>query len=117
MRHLFLTGISLFCCGCAAGAHWAVSDGNEDAGTVALSYLVVRVHHGAEGEDEGMDIYNPKGPLDEADGQPIADAACVDWGYSGAEAFLEGAREECTRDGLYGGCSRWIVTREYQCVD
>ncbi|MFT5502275.1 MAG: hypothetical protein ACI88G_002419 [Woeseiaceae bacterium] len=113
MRHLFLAGILSVCCGCAANVQWAVSGGDKDEGTVVLSYMVVRVHQGAEGE--GIDIYNPMGPLDEADGQPIADAACMDMGYSHAQAFLEGAIEECTRDDLYGACNRWMVTMEYQC--
>ncbi len=105
----------MICCGCASEKQWAVSGGNKNDGTVVLSYLVVRVHHGPEGQ--GTDIFNPIGPLDEADGQPVADAACMDWGYSGADAFLEGAREECTRDDGYGACNRWTVTMEYQCLD
>ena len=86
--------------GCAATKEWSATGGSRSDGTVKLSYEV--------GEFE-------KAQLSESQGLGLATQRCQTWGYSGAEAF-GGVTRQCNLGGGFGGCSRWFITKEYQCT-
>lgn len=101
MKHIALIAAFLVCYGCAVQKDWVATGGSRADGTVKLSY-----EHG---------IYE-KPVLDESQGLSTAQSRCSAWGYSRTEAF-GGSMSECnSTDGL-GSCNRWLVTKEYQCID
>ena len=86
--------------GCATTKDWAATGGSRSDGVVRLSYEL--------GEFE-------KPQLNEQQAIEIATQRCKTWGYSGAEAF-GGVTRQCNQGGGFAGCSRWMITKEYQCT-
>jgi hypothetical protein len=86
--------------GCAANKNWSATGGSRADATVRLSY-----EYGA--------FEVPK--VNEMEAQNLAAARCKTWGYTGAEAF-GGQTQQCSMPGGMGGCSRFQVTKEYQCT-
>lgn len=86
--------------GCATTKDWSATGGSRSDGVVRLSYEV--------GEFE-------KPQLNEMQAVNLATQRCKTWGYSGSEAF-GGVTRQCNQGGGFGGCSRWMVTKEYQCT-
>jgi hypothetical protein len=86
--------------GCATVSQMTATGGSRADGFVRLSYEAGRFD---------------KIRIDEADGLRTAQARCRTWGYKDAEAFGGVTRICQASAGLYG-CSRWLVTKEYQCI-
>lgn len=86
--------------GCAVTKQWSATGGSKSDGVVRLSYEL--------GEFE-------KPVLNESQGVQMATQRCKTWGYSGADAF-GGTTRQCNQGGGFGGCSRWLITKEYQCT-
>ncbi len=83
---------------CATKKNWYATGGDRAGGTVELSYEVLHALEIPEvSEQEAIDI---------------AIRRCQGWGYSGAEAF-EALNKTC----VSRECRRYIVTREFQCLD
>lgn len=87
--------------GCATQKDWAATGGSKADGIIKLSYEV--------GEFE-------KPQLSESQGLKLAIRRCSTWGYNSAEAF-GGVTRTCNQFGGFGGCARWMVTKEYQCLN
>lgn len=100
MRWGVIAAIAIACSGCATPKIWSATGGSRSDGVVRLAYEF--------GEFE-------KPQLDEAQAVRLASERCGSWGYQGAEAF-GGTTQQCNQSGGLGGCARWIVTKEYQCV-
>lgn len=102
MKLYAIVGISaLLLVGCATTKDWSATGGSRADGTVRLSY-------------EFGPFEKPE--LNEQQAVTLAAQRCKTWGYTGAEAF-GGATSVCNLpSGGFGGCSRWLVTKEYQCT-
>jgi len=100
MKQFILITVLVMCFGCAIKKDWVATGGSRSDGTVKLSF-------------EYKQFQQPV--LDENQGQDVAGRRCRAWGYSRAEAF-GGVISQCQFVGAYG-CSRWFVTKEYQCID
>ena len=101
MKCLLLIPLSLLALsGCATTKAWSATGGSRADATVKLSY-----EYGAF----------EKPQTNEAEGMSLAVARCKTWGYTGAEAF-GGTTQQCNMPGGMGGCTRWLVTKEYQCT-
>lgn len=86
--------------GCAVKKDWVVSGGSRADATIKLSY-------------EYSAFVVPQ--VDEAQAIERASERCKLWGYERAEPFGAVTRT-CSAPGFSGGCNRWLVTKEYQCV-
>ena len=87
--------------GCATNKEWAATGGSRSDGIVKLSY-------------EQHELEQPI--LNEQQAINIATKRCNSWGYSGAEAF-GGHTRTCNQFGGLSGCARFMVTKEYQCIN
>ena len=92
-------GISLIL-GSAARKTWSATGGSRSDGTINLSYEVSPFETAQVSESQGLEL---------------ATQRCRAWGYSGAEAF-GGITTTCNRPGGMGGCSGWLVSKQYQCL-
>ena len=91
---------SLFVLGsCATPMNYVATGGSKSDGTVKLSYEFGLFQEPVVNEQQGLELAKSK---------------CAIWGYSGAEAF-GGKLRSCT-DYNKDGCSRYLVTAEYQCI-
>jgi hypothetical protein len=97
---IFTLALAMAVSGCATSKTWQATGGSRSDGVVRLSYEV--------GELE-------RPMLDEQQAVDVATLRCKTWGYTGAEAF-GGVIRRCNMGGGFGGCSRWLVTKEYQCT-
>lgn len=86
--------------GCTTTKDWAATGGSRADGVVRLSYEV--------GEFE-------RAELSAHQAITIASSRCRTWGYAHAEAF-GGVTRQCNQWGGFGGCARWLVTKEFQCT-
>lgn len=86
--------------GCVTTKDWAATGGSRADGVVRLSYEVSALQ---------------TAKLDEQQAVNIATQRCKTWGYSGAEAF-GGVIRQCNAPGGFGGCSQFLVTKEFQCT-
>lgn len=86
--------------GCTTTRDWSATGGSRADGVVRLAY--------EQGEFETVQV-------SEVQAIDLASRRCNSWGYSGAEAF-GGTTRDCTQMGGFGGCSRYRVTKEYQCT-
>lgn len=86
--------------GCATTKDWAATGGSRADGVVRLSFEV-------------SEFERPQ--LSDSQAQALASQRCATWGYSGAEAF-GGVTRQCNQFGGFGGCARWMVTKEFQCT-
>lgn len=86
--------------GCAVNKDWSATGGSRSDGVVRLSY-------------EMKEFEQPQ--LSEQQAVNLATQRCKTWGYTGAEAF-GGVTRKCNQGGGFGGCSQWLVTKEYQCL-
>lgn len=92
--------LSLILVGCAtAQKQWVPTGGSRADGTVRLSYET----HAYE-----------RAVTDDAQGVQMARQRCRSWGYEDAEPF-GGTTRQCQEQTTYG-CSRMLVTAEYQCL-
>jgi hypothetical protein len=85
---------------CAVTKDWAATGGSRADGVVRLSYEYGEFEQPQASEDQAI---------------TIASQRCKTWGYEGAEAF-GGVTRQCNQSGGMGGCARWLVTKEYQCI-
>lgn len=85
--------------GCTTTKNWSATGGSRSDATVTLSYEV--------GEFE-------KAEVSESAAISIAGRRCRSWGYEGAEAF-GGITRSCIQFGGFSGCSRWLVSKAFQC--
>jgi hypothetical protein len=90
----------LFFVGCAVQKDWVPTDGSRADATVRMSY-------------EHNELEIPQA----SDGQALSLAIerCQIWGFEGAEAF-GGITRSCSLPDGSGGCSQWLVTKEFQCT-
>lgn len=86
---------------CTTVKDWSATGGSKSDGVVRLSHEV--------GEFETVQV-------SEAQAVNLAAQRCASWGYTGAEAF-GGTTRQCSQSGGFGGCSMWVVTKEYQCTE
>jgi hypothetical protein len=99
-----MTRISLLCAalavlaGCTTYKLWTESGADQDRGLVQLSY-------------EYRKFESPQ--VDERAGIETARERCKGWGYPNAQR--KGEDRACL-DGVEKDCSRWRVTRIYQCA-
>jgi hypothetical protein len=91
---------AIFLSGCAVNKDWSATGGSRSDGVVRLSY-------------ELREFEQPQ--LSEQQAISLATQRCKTWGYTGAEAF-GGVTRQCNQGGGFGGCSQWMVTKEYQCA-
>ena len=84
---------------CASTKDWSATGGSRSDGVVKLAF------------EYGM---FEKPQVSEIQALNIANARCKSWGYQGAEAF-GGQIQQCSMPSG-GSCSRWMVTKEYQCT-
>jgi hypothetical protein len=92
--------ISILLTGCATVKDWTATGGSRSDGVVRLSYEVSEMESAQVSESQALDVSGRR---------------CKIWGYSGSEAF-GGVTRNCAQQGGFGGCSRWIITKEYQCT-
>ena len=85
---------------CATTKNWSATGGSRSDAVVRLSYEYGAFEVPQVNEQEGIDL---------------AASRCKIWGYSGAEAF-GGVTQTCNMPDGFGGCSRWLVTKEFQCT-
>ena len=101
MKNLVIVSILGFVLGgCAVNKDWSATGGSRSDGVVRLSY-------------EQREFEQPQ--LSEQQAINLATQRCKTWGYTGAEAF-GGVTRRCNQGGGFGGCSQWLVTKEYQCL-
>lgn len=86
--------------GCTTVKSWSATGGSRADATVRLSY-----EYGAFEKPE----------TNEVEALNLAISRCKTWGYTGAEAF-GGVTQQCNMPGGMGGCSRFQVTKEFQCT-
>jgi hypothetical protein len=87
--------------GCSTVTRMAPTSGSRSDGIVKLSFEY--------GQFDKIEI-------NEADALRSARQRCAVWGYTDADPF-EGYARQCQRaGGLFGGCSHWFVTKDYQCT-
>lgn len=99
MYKALILGAIAVLAGCSTVSKMTATGGSRADGIVRLSYEL------------GM---FDKAKIDEADALRTAQARCRTWGYKDAEAF-GGVTRQCQSFGGYG-CTRWLVTKEYQCL-
>lgn len=99
MRNVFSVAGVLLLVGCATVSQMTATGGSRSDGIVRLSY------------EQGM---FDKVAINETAGLNTARQRCSTWGYSDAEAF-GGVTRQCQAMSGYG-CTRWFVTKEYQCL-
>lgn len=100
MKRLLLLSLVVVLGGCATQKEWIPTGGSRADGVVRLSFEYGAFEAPQTDDQQGLDQ---------------AKRRCGVWGYQGAEAF-GGFNRQC----IYftsSGCSRWVVTREYQCTD
>ena len=85
---------------CAVKVKTAPVGGSRADGTIRLAY-------------EFGELEVPEVNWAEADQQ--AQDRCQHWGYTGAERF-GGGMQQCIGSGAFGGCGRYRVSIEYQCL-
>lgn len=95
----FVCAAGLVLSGCATPKQLVATGGSRADGTVKMSYEYGRFE-------------TPH--VNASQGSVGARQRCAAWGYTGAEPF-GGATKQCV-DFSGGGCSRWMVTYEYQCT-
>jgi hypothetical protein len=86
--------------GCTTTRDWSATGGSRADGVVRLAY--------EQGEFETVQV-------SETQAIDLASRRCASWGYNGAEAF-GGITRDCTQMGGFGGCSRYRITKEFQCT-
>ena len=92
--------ISILLAGCSATKDWSATGGSKADGVIRLSYEF--------GQFEVPQVSEEQAIL-------LAAKRCAVWGYTNAEAF-GGMTKQCNMPDGFGGCSSWIVTKEYQCT-
>lgn len=95
-----LAAICISLSGCATTKDWAATGGSRSDGVVRLSYDYGSLQSVNVSEEQAVQL---------------ATQRCSSWGYQGAEAF-GGITRQCTQPGGFGGCTVWLVTKEYQCT-
>jgi len=100
MRFVYFGVLAAALAGCATVSQMAATSGSRSDGIVKLSY------------EHGM---FDKVRIDERTAQATAVRRCGTWGYTSAEPF-GGEVRQCQAASGYG-CTRWFVTREYQCTN
>lgn len=98
MNRLLLLASFALISACTTYKLWNEAGSDQDAGTVDLSY-------------EYRKYESPQ--LDERAGLEMARERCKDWGYPNARR--KGESRQCI-DGIETDCSKWLVTRQYQCA-
>jgi hypothetical protein len=93
--------LTIFINGCAVQETLQATGGSKADGVVALSYEYSKFE---------VPTLNPR------QGEEVAKQRCASWGYGGAEAF-GGSTRQCTERSAFAGCSAWLVTFKYQCID
>lgn len=104
MKKLTIVALMLFgvlLSGCTTMIDWSATGGSRSDGVVRLSYQVKEYQKAVLSEQQAIDL---------------ATKRCGAWGYRGAEAF-GGATRQCVRNGGFGSCAEWRVTKEYQCTE
>lgn len=102
MRGLLLVSlIAITMTACSANKNMAATGGSKADGIVKMSY--------SYGKFE-------KPVIDKAQGKRSALKRCKAWGYTGVEPFEASAATCSGSDFIMGGCSRYVVTTEYQCL-
>jgi YecR-like lipoprotein len=91
---------ALLVSGCATTKNWSATGGSRADATVRLSYEHAAFEQPTASESQAIDL---------------ATARCKTWGYTGAEAF-GGVTRQCNIPGGMGGCSGWMITKEFQCT-
>jgi hypothetical protein len=91
--------IALSISGCAVPKDWTATGGSRADGIIKLSY-------------EYALFEVPK--LNNTQGVNLASKRCKSWGYEEAEPF-GGLITKCINYSS-GGCNRWMVTADYQCL-
>lgn len=86
--------------GCVTTKDWAATGGSRSDGVVRLSYEVSALQTAKVDDQQAVNI---------------ASKRCQTWGYTGAEAF-GGVIRQCNMPGGLGGCSQFMVTKEFQCT-
>ena len=86
--------------GCATTKNWSATGGSRSDAVVRLSYEYGALEKPQTNETEAVNL---------------AISRCKTWGYTGAEAF-GGITQVCNMPGGMGGCSRFMVTKEFQCT-
>ncbi|WP_421168003.1 YecR family lipoprotein, partial [Aeromonas dhakensis] len=81
-------------------SRWSATGGSKADGVIRLSYEF--------GQFEVPQVSEEQAIL-------LAAKRCAVWGYTNAEAF-GGITKQCNMSDGFGGCSSWIVTKEYQCT-
>ncbi len=99
-RPLLAASLCLLAVGCATTKEWSAIGGSRSDGTIKLSYEYGPFEVPQVSEEQAV---------------KLASTRCSTWGYTGAEAFGGFTRVCNAPDGM-GGCNRWLVTREYQCL-
>lgn len=84
---------------CSTPMNYVATGGSKSDGTVKLSYEFGLFQDPVVNEQQGLELAKSK---------------CAMWGYTGAEAF-GGKLRNCTEYNK-DGCSRYLVTAEYQCI-
>lgn len=89
--------------GCVSNVHKEMhaTGGSKSDGVIELSYEY--------GEFE-------RPIIDEEKSTKLAEMRCKSWGYSKADAF-GGVKQQCQMFGGMSGCARFLVTKQYQCLD
>ncbi|MFZ7135500.1 YecR family lipoprotein [Avibacterium avium] len=101
MKKLVLIGlVSAVLAGCSVHKDLVATGGSKADGTVELSL-------------EHSPFEKPV--VSEAQGLELAKKRCSAWGYKNAEKF-GGQKRVCNQFG-FGGCDRFLVTIQYQCLD
>jgi len=99
--HRVITVLGVFLVsGCAVQKDWVATGGSRADATVRLSY-----EYGA--------FESPQ--VSDAQADMLAAQRCKTWGYEGAEPF-GGITQVCNLPDGLGGCNRWLVTKEFQCM-
>lgn len=101
MKKLLWVGlVSALLAGCAAQKELTATGGSKADGTIELSYTY-----------GGFEV--PR--INETQGLELAQKRCASWGYKNAEKF-GGQKQACSMYGAFG-CTQFIVTIQYQCLD
>lgn len=96
---LALIWLAVGLAGCATTKTWSATGGSRSDGVIKLSYEYGLFEVPQVNEQQALEL---------------ATTRCIAWGYSGSEAF--GGQTQVCNNVSSGGCNRWLVTREYQCL-
>ena len=99
MYRLILILAAIAMVACTTYKSWTPAGDSEEEGVVSLSYEYRRYE-------------SPQ--VDERAGLSMARDRCKDWGYHNAQR--KGENRQC-KDGTQSDCSKWLVIREYRCLD